>query len=180
MISWEGIGLKRAFKSEYYELPNKYNKTAVKLLVQSPTRMYAYWDISDETIKAFSTEKYSHSTPYLKIDNLTKGYSYEIKVDPFANNYYIEVTDNDCDYKIELVRKENNISYLVTESNTTHIPRSSPCDYNEDIIFRNCICLSVTDKFKLYTHRRENLKKYTDLSFSDYDDNVSSMDIVKK
>ena len=172
--------MKGTFKSEYYELPNKYNKTTVKLLVQSPTRMYAYWDVADETVKAFSAETYNHSTPYLKIENLTLGYSYEIKVDPFANNYYIEVTDSDCDYKVELIRKNNNASYLITESNTTHIPRSSPCDYNEDIIFRNCICLSITDKFKLYTHRRENLKKYTDLSFSDYDDTISSMDILKK
>ena len=171
--------MKRVFKSEYYELPNKYNKTTVKLLVQSPARMYAYWDVSDETIKSFSNELYSNSTPYLKIENLTMGYSYEIKVDPYANNYYIEVTDCDCDYKVELIRKERNISHLVTSSNTTHIPRSSPCDYNEDIIFRNCICLSVTDKFKLYTQNRDRLKKYSDLSFGDYEDNISSMNLVK-
>ncbi|MBQ9314091.1 MAG: DUF4912 domain-containing protein [Clostridia bacterium] len=171
--------MKRVFKSEYYELPNKYNKTIVKLLVQSPTRMYAYWDVSDETIQQFSQERYNRSTPYLKIENLTLGYYYEIKVDPFANNYYIEVTDSDCDYKVELLRKENGISHLISSSNTTHIPRSSPCDYNEDIIFRNCICLSLTDKFKLYSLRRKNLNKYTDLSFSDYDDTVSSMDIIK-
>lgn len=166
--------MKRVFKSEYYELPSKYDKTALKLLVQSPTRMYVYWDVSDETINSFSNENYNNSTPYLKIDNITMGYSYEIKVDPFANNYYIEVSDNDCDYKVELIRKRKNNSYLVTESNITHIPRSSPCDYNEDIIFRNCKCLSITDKFKLYTHQREKLKKYSELSFSDYD-NISSM-----
>ena len=171
--------MKRFFKSEYYELPSKYNKTAIKLLVQSPTRMYAYWDVSDDTIKSFSNEKYDHSVPYLKIENLTMNYSYEIKVDPFANNYYIEVTDSDCDYKVELIRKINHVSYLISTSNTTHIPRSSPCDYQEDIIFRNCICLSITDKFKLYTNERKNLKKYTDLSFSDYDNNVSSMSFIQ-
>lgn len=171
--------MKRVFKSEYYELPSKYNKTAIKLLVQSPTRMYAYWDVSDETIKNISDEKYNHSTPYLKIDNLTMGYSHEIKIDPYANNYYIEVSDNDCDYKVELIRKRNNASYFLTESNSTHIPRSSPCDYNEDIIFRNCICLSVTDKFKLYTQKRNNLKKYTELYFTDYD-NISSMNVANR
>lgn len=171
--------MKRVFKSEYYELPNKYNKTTVKLLVQSPTRMYAYWDVSDETIKNFSSERYNHSTPVLKIENLTMGYSYEINVDPFTNNYYIEVTDSDCDYKIELIRKLKNTSHTIISSNVTHIPRSSPCDYNEDIIFRNCICLSITDKFKLYTYNRENLKKYTDLSFSDYENNISSMNVLK-
>lgn len=171
--------MKRTFKSEYYELPNKYNETAIKLLVQSPTRMYAYWDISDETVNSFSKSKYEHSIPYLKIHNLTMRYSYEIQIDPYANNYYIQVADPDCDYKLELIRKEKNTQYMITQSNVTHIPRSSPCDYNEDIIFRNCICLSVTDKFKLYTSKRNNLKKYTELSFSDYDNSVSSMEMLK-
>ena len=171
--------MKRVFKSEYYELPNKYNKTTIKLLVQSPTRMFAYWDVSDDTIQSFSKEKYHRSVPYLKITNKTIGYSYEIKVDPYANNYYIEVVDSDCDYQVELIRKENDISYLITTSNTTHIPRSAPCDYQEDIIFRNCICLSITDKFKLYAARRKNLKKYTGLSFDDSQNNVSSMSFIK-
>ena len=45
--------LVRTFKSEYYDLPTKYDKTTVKLLVQSPARMYTYWDVSDKTIKEF-------------------------------------------------------------------------------------------------------------------------------
>lgn len=171
----------RTFKSEYYDLPTKYKNTTVKLLVQSPTRMFAYWDISDETIKSFSknNEKYENCTPYLKVTNLTMNYSYEIQIDPFANNYYIEIKDTDCDYKLELIRKSNTNSYFVTSSNTAHIPRSSPCDYNEDIIFRNCICLAITDKFKIYTQKINNLKKYTDLSLGD-DDSISSMNNLQK
>ena len=137
------------FKSEYYELPTKYKDTTVKLLVQSPTRMYAYWDVSDK-----------------------------VQLDPFANNYYIEVVDTDCDYQIELLRKVEDKSYLITSSNTTHIPRSTPCEYNDDIVFRNCTCLTVTDKFKIYTQNRENLKKYTDLPFDD--DMISSMSNLQK
>lgn len=171
--------MKRTFKSEYYELPNKYDETSVKLLVQSPTRMYIYWDVSDFFIEKFSREIYNNSVPFLIIENLTLGYSYEIQIDSFANNYYIQVADCDCDYKVKVIRKENNVSHLVTQSNVTHIPRSSPCDYNEDIIFRNCVCLSITDKFKLYANNRNNLKKYTDLSFSDYDDSINSMGIMK-
>lgn len=170
----------RTFKSEYYELPTKYEDTTVKLLVQSPTRMYVYWDVSNKTIRKFSKQnaKYGYCTPYLKITNLTMDYSYEVQVDPFANNYYIEIKDADCDYKVELVRKHNNQSYLVSSSNTTHIPRSTPCNYNEDIVFRNCVCLAVSDKFKIYTQNRNNLKKYTDLSFGD--DTISSMNNLQK
>ena len=61
--------MKRAFKSEYYELPSKYDKTAVKLLVQSHTRMYVYWDVSEDTANAFPGKKYSSGVPYLKIEN---------------------------------------------------------------------------------------------------------------
>ncbi len=172
----------RSFKSEYYDLPTKYDKTSVKLLVQSPTRMFAYWDISDKDIQTFSkqNEKYENCTPFLRITNLTMNYSYEIQISPFSNNYYIEVKDSDCDYKIELLRKYQDKTFLISSSNQTHIPRSSPCEFNEDIIFRNCICLSITDKFKIYTQNRKTLKKYTELSFGDYDDTYSSMNNLQK
>lgn len=91
-------------KSEYYELPIKYDQTIVRLLVQSPTRMYAYWEVTDDTIKNLKFN-YNEYTPILKITNLTKDYSYEIKIDPYANNYYIEVNDVDCNYKVELRKK---------------------------------------------------------------------------
>lgn len=168
----------RTFKSEYYDLPTKYNKTDIKLLVQSPTRMYAYWEYSDKDIQAFSNEY--DVVSLLRITNLTKQYSYDIPVDYYTNNYYIETDDSDCDYKVELLRKKLDNSFTISSSNTTHIPRSSPCEYNEDIIFKNCICLAITDKFKLYTQNRSNLKKYTDLSFGDSEDSISSMNNLQK
>lgn len=91
-------------KSEYYELPTKYNETIVRLLVQSPTRMYAYWEVNEDTIKNLNVD-YNVCTPVLKITNLTKQYSYEIDIDPYANNYYIDVKDTNCNYKVELRKK---------------------------------------------------------------------------
>ena len=91
-------------KSEYYELPKSYNNTIIRLLVQSPTRMFVYWEVSNDTIKAFN-DKYSNyddCTVILKITNLTHNYSYSIPVNPFANNYYIEVEDSGCSYQVEL------------------------------------------------------------------------------
>ena len=32
---------------EYYDLPYRYNETVVKILAQTPKRMFVYWDISD-------------------------------------------------------------------------------------------------------------------------------------
>ncbi len=172
----------RTYKSEYYDLPTKYDNTTVKLLVQSPTRMFAYWDISDKFIVEFSKNNanYETSIPFLKITNLTMNYSYEIQISPFSNNYYIEVKDPDCDYKVELLRKSKGKSFLISSSNNAHIPRSSPCEYNEDIVFRNCVCMSVTDKFKIYTQNRKELKKYTDLSLGDYENSYSSLNNFQK
>jgi len=33
---------------EYYDLPYRYNKTLVKILAQTPKRLFVYWDIADE------------------------------------------------------------------------------------------------------------------------------------
>ena len=32
---------------EYYDLPFRYNQTTVKILAQTPTNLFIYWDISD-------------------------------------------------------------------------------------------------------------------------------------
>ena len=91
-------------KSEYYELPKSYNRTVIRLLVQSPTRMFVYWEVSNETITEFNKKyrNYDDCIVVLKVTNLTHNYSYSIPVNPFANNYYIEVEDSGCNYQVEL------------------------------------------------------------------------------
>lgn len=42
---------------EYYDLSNLYNQTIVKILAQTPTIIFVYWDISDED-KQLYLEKY--------------------------------------------------------------------------------------------------------------------------
>ena len=141
-------------KSEYYELPTKYNETVVRLLVQSPTRMYVYWEVADKTIGGFVARNldYNTSKPILKISNITMNYSYEIEIDPFATNYYIEIKDADCNYRVELGRRCNNEFVSIYQSNDVTIPRSTPLDNreSEEIIYRNCMRLTQTDKFTIY------------------------------
>lgn len=169
-------------KNEYYDLPTKYNETVVRLLVQSPTRMYVYWEVSDNTIKNFDNNKhvdYNICTPILKITNTTMGYSYEMKIDPFATSYYIDVKDANCNYKVELGRRTNNEFVSIYESNQVKIPRSVPvCDKDsEEIIYRNCIRMDAVDKFTIYRTRQNNIRNrqdYYGLSFS-ADDSVSSL-----
>lgn len=181
----------RLLKTEYYELPTKYDRTIVRLLVQSPTRMYVYWDVSDDSIRDFekTNNDYSNSTPVLRITNKTMNYTYDVPIDPFANNYYIETKDADCEYQVELGRVAKNKFINIYTSNTVKVPRNAPVpfDENQEIIYRNYIRLDVSDKFTLYRKdkRREyNLdgkhpQDYSALAFSTEDTNgISSMENV--
>ena len=144
-------------KSEYYELPTKYNQTIIRLLVQSPTRMFVYWEVSDETIKFFSKHhpNYSDCTPVLKITNITKNYSYTIPVDPYANNYYIDVEDSGCAYKVELGRCIKSEFVNIYTSNQATVPTGHPHVSNhvlksDDILFANYLCISDKKHVKVF------------------------------
>ncbi len=94
---------------EYYDLPYRYNQTIVKVLAQTPTNLFIYWDISDkdrENYKKQYGENFFETTkPVLIIHNTTMNYSFEVDINDFANSWYLHVNDAKCDYKIELGRR---------------------------------------------------------------------------
>ena len=94
---------------EYYDLPYRYNQTVVKVLAQTPTNLFIYWDISDkdrENYKAQYGENFFETTkPVLIIHNTTINYSFEVDINDFANSWYLHVNDAKCDYQIELGRR---------------------------------------------------------------------------
>ncbi|MCI8620816.1 MAG: DUF4912 domain-containing protein [Clostridia bacterium] len=79
--------------AEYYDLPYRYNQTIVKILAQTPSTLFVYWDISDEDknslIKAHGENFFYVTRPILVIHNITKNYSFEIEINDFANSWYI-------------------------------------------------------------------------------------------
>ena len=95
--------------NEYFDLPYRYNETIVKLLAQTPKRLFVYWDISDADrenyTKHFGDEFFYKTVPFLKIVNETKNYSFDVEINDFANSWYIDINDDDCKYSIELYRK---------------------------------------------------------------------------
>lgn len=95
--------------AEYYDLPYRYNETIVKILYQTPNVLFVYWDISDEDrnkfIKEYGENFFYDTKPVLKVFNLTKNYNFEVEINDFANSWYINVNDANCDYKVELARK---------------------------------------------------------------------------
>ena len=94
---------------EYYDLPYRYNQTVVKVLAQTPTNLFIYWDISDKDREKYKEQYgddfFETTKPVLIIHNTTMNYSFEIDINDFANSWYLHVNDAKCDYQIELGRR---------------------------------------------------------------------------
>jgi len=124
---------------EYYDLPYRYNQTVVKVLAQTPTTLFVYWDISDSDREKFKKqygENFFETTkPILIIYNDTMGYSFEIEINDFANSWYIHVSDSKCNYRIELGRRPIQKNEII---NTDYIYVSSSNEIespNDKILF---------------------------------------------
>ena len=123
-----------ASEVEYYDLPYRYNETVVKILAQTPTTLFIYWDISDEDrnsyVKQYGEDFFSSTKPVLIITNKTMNYTFEVEINDFANSWYLHVNDPDCDYSIELGRRpirhfESIDSYIhVATSNDMEMPNN--------------------------------------------------------
>lgn len=135
--------------SEYYDLPLHYNKTVVKVLSQTPTTLFVYWDISDEDkesyIKKYGEFFFNDTKPVLLVHNNTKNYSFEVDINDFANSWYIHVLDSDCDYSVELGRRPINEyakspDFLqISSSNDIQAPNDHILfdSLNNNVYFRN-------------------------------------------
>ena len=119
---------------EYYDLPYRYNQTIVRILAQTPTTIFVYWDISDEDkkhyIEQYGEYFFNNTKPVLIIHNKTMNYSFEIDINDFANSWYLHVQDGNCDYQVELGRRPIN-QYIEVPNNYLHIT------YSNDYITQN-------------------------------------------
>lgn len=135
---------------EYYDLPYRYNQTIVKVLAQTPTNLFIYWDISDKDRKNFENlygvNFFETTRPILIVHNDTLRYSFEVEINDFANSWYLSVADSKCDYRIELGRRPIKKTEKLTEDYiyvTTSNEIESPNDrilFNKNqnmVYFRN-------------------------------------------
>ncbi len=103
---------------EYYDLPYRYNETVVKILAQTPKRMFVYWDISDNDrekyIKTFGEDFFEKTYPVLLLYNEDRKYIKEIAINDFANSWYIDIPDAKTKYSIQLGRKFKSYNEVVT------------------------------------------------------------------
>ena len=124
---------------EYYDLPYRYNQTVVRVLAQTPTTLFIYWDISDvdraNFVKQYGEDFFNNTKPVLVIHNNTMHYSFEIEIDDFANSWYLHVKNSNCKYKVELGRRP--ITHeIVIPNNYVYISSSNAMDApNDHILF---------------------------------------------
>ena len=134
---------------EYYDLPSTYNETVVKILAQTPTTLFIYWDISDSDkklyIEQYGEDFFNTTKPILIVRNKTMNYSFEVEINDFANSWYLHVNDANCNYSVELIRrpikqntKINDYVYLST-SNNIQMPNNRILFDNEgrSVFFKN-------------------------------------------
>lgn len=95
--------------AEYYDLPPTYNRTIVKILAQTPSSLFVYWEVSEDDKKnlqkQYGEDFFQNSKPYLIITNETMNYSFETEINDYANSWYIHINDSSCKYGVQLVRK---------------------------------------------------------------------------
>lgn len=132
---------------EYYDLPYRYNQTIVRVLAQTPTNLFIYWDISDKDRKNFEKQYgdnfFETTRPILIVYNDTLGYHFEVEINDFANSWYLHVADSKCEYRIELGRRpiqkteKLNIDYVyVTTSNEIESPNDRVLfDKNQKMVY---------------------------------------------
>lgn len=149
--------------SEYYDLPYKYNQTIVKILAQTPTTLFVYWEISDEDrsslVQNYGENFFFDTRPILVVHNTTNNYSFEIEINDFANSWYIRTQEPNCDYVIELGRRFNSQQgeYIYINSSNDMV---SP---NDHILFESTNLRNVL--FKNVKTSNVSSKDFGDLHF---------------
>ena len=95
--------------SEYYEIPQKYNETIIKVLAQNPNKLFVYWEISNDHISKYLNEYgdtfYELTYPILILENEKNNHRSEIIIDGFANSWYIDIIDDSSTYSVTYARK---------------------------------------------------------------------------
>jgi len=155
---------------EYYDLPYRYNQTVVKVLAQTPTTLFIYWDISDKDrenfIRQYGADFFNNTKPVLIIHNKTMNYSFEIEIDDFANSWYLHVNDSNCEYYVELGRRpkyNNSEPQINIPNNYLYVSSSNEIDSpNDHILFDKAL---KTVYFKDVKTNIVTAKDITSISF---------------
>ena len=148
--------------TEFYDLPLRYNNTIVRLISQTPTKLFVYWDILDKDRenleKKYSKNLWNETVPVLLVKNNTDGSTFEVLVNDFANSWYIDIPDNEATYEVIIGRKykEKNDEYIYITSSNEYTSSNEHITLNNDenILFEN-----IKTNIKYYIKNTDKIKE---------------------
>lgn len=151
---------------EYYDLPTTYNRTIVKILAQTPSSLFVYWEVSEDDRKKlqeqYGEEFFQNTRPYLIITNETMNYSFETEINDYANSWYIPIHDSSCRYGVQLIRKTIHHNISTSNSIVNIISSNEIATPNDHILFDK---LGKTVFFRDVKNNYEVEKDISSLSF---------------
>jgi hypothetical protein len=122
---------KRLFEEERFLFPESYGVDRVRLLVKDPEWLFAYWDVSPDSLKklgrSLGERALALSRLTLRITDPTKGGASDILLPPGARWWYVRTDDTRRSYRAELgVTLPSGEFRRLAESNTVITPRVGP------------------------------------------------------
>lgn len=127
-----------AAESPARNLPTKYGKDEIVLMVKDPYWLYAYWELSDakkeELHRRFGSGVWENSRPMLRVYDLTdhpydflRAPFFEIAITDMADNWYIHTGKPCSTYCIDLGRLIPNYGFVtLVRSNIVTTPADKP------------------------------------------------------
>ncbi|WP_406676706.1 DUF4912 domain-containing protein [Moorella sp. ACPs] len=122
------------------DLPQKYGKDEIVLMVKDPYWLYAYWELSDakkeELKRRFGSSAWEKSRPILRIYDLTNNpYDFlqapffEIAITDMADNWYIHTGKPCSTFCVDLGRWFPEYGFVtIARSNIVTTPADKPSD----------------------------------------------------
>ncbi|MBN1354123.1 MAG: DUF4912 domain-containing protein, partial [Candidatus Omnitrophica bacterium] len=123
--------------SDSCELPSNYGGTRLTLLVKDPFWIYAYWEISHDSLvslkKSMSGDYADNCKMILRMYEVTlvdfngeNANSYfDIEITPYSNNWYVSLWNDSVSYIGEIgLRGPDGRFFAMVRSNCVHTPRA--------------------------------------------------------
>lgn len=99
----------KEYISEYYELEKSYNETIINVIPQTPTKLFVYWDIDNNTKlkleEEFGKDYINTTNPYLVVKNTKTNEIFEVKINDMTNSWYIDIKEEASSYIVSYIRR---------------------------------------------------------------------------
>ncbi|MCM8786655.1 MAG: DUF4912 domain-containing protein [Candidatus Omnitrophica bacterium] len=126
---------KKIEAADTYDLPASYNQTYLTLIARDPFWIFAYWEITEDTLNQLKQKvnsKLDNGVFVIRMYDVTlidfNGYNanrtFDIEIDPKANNWYINLWNDNATYCADLgFRLFNGMFFQLARSNFVTTPR---------------------------------------------------------